>query len=201
MPPRPLSTLPRRLPGCALLLWLTATAPSAPPAVCSGDESPLVVVWHDSGNLPYAPRGLAIAVWADGALLIAADPAYPGRQVLRGRCAAADVAQLVDAIRAAGFSDLPRDWVVPCANTVTIRVCVDGKAVRRVWHESLQPGFGGDINTDAAYRDFVRAWRKVHGAIESLAPLEVELVDPERGPAPFRGYDFRAPHETPWIRA
>jgi len=150
---------------------------------------------------PGAKGGLVLAVWEDGVLLLAADPAAPGERLLAGRAEKADVAALIEAIGKTGFFEEKREGhVVPDAASTTIAARAGGREALRSWHEHLLPGFGGDINTDADYRRFVRMWKGTRGAIEALAPVEVRRLEEASPGGGFRGYDPASPGRTSWMR-
>lgn len=182
-----------------LLVLLTALAALAPPAQAPDDAAPVVVIWRTGGNKLPSPSGLEIAIWEDGSMLFASNPAEPGKNLYKGKCEREDVRAMLDAIRAAGFAKPSRAWPALCADLTAIHVRLDGQRHSHQWHESLNPGFGGNINDDAEYRAFIRMWKRVRGEVESVAPIEVHPVaDPASEPA-FRGYDFKEPWRTPWI--
>lgn len=187
-------------------------------------DPPCVVVWHEDSYRPAEQRnaGLVLAVWEDGTLLFPASTARLGAHMLVGRAAPEDVAVVLRAVREAGFHKLKRDYVVPDAayTTITVRTTREGAAaatapaaprdgdggavperVAHAWHGSLNPGFGGDVATDAEYRAFVRAWKRTRGALEGLAPEEVyRLQDVFPDLKEFRGYDLAEPNRTAWRR-
>jgi hypothetical protein len=172
-------------------------------------QTPCVVVWR-AGGLPLRGKdsqpntGLEIAVWDDGTILYSPSRERLGQQLVVGKVPAEDVPAMLAAIRAAGFWDDRRGDVVPDSSFTTIIVNEGGKRVSRQWHEYLLPGFGSSLG-DAQYRDFVRSWKRTRGAIESLAPVEIQRLEEVGGDKPganpgFRGYNIAKPPDTPWSR-
>ena len=115
--------------------------------------------------------------------------------MLVGKVDPADLRAALASIRDARFQKLNRDWQAPDSGYVTILVRDTGVSTKHSWHEYLLPGFGGNINTDADYREFVRSWKKTRAAIEGLAPLELRTLQDTDD---FRGYVVGAPEKTTW---
>ncbi len=177
------------------------------------EQTPCVVVWRTPG-LPAPPPpsekgsppngGLEIAVWDDGTILYSPNLQRLGQHLVVGKVPVEDVRAMLAAVRAAGFWDDHRGERVPDSSYTTIIVSEDGKRVSRQWHEYLLPGFGSSLS-DARYRDFVRCWKRTRGAIESLAPVEIQRLTEVVGDKPgakadFRGYNLANPSDTPWSR-
>jgi len=167
-------------------------------------QPPCVVVWRSGGDNPEGNAGLDIAVWDDGTILYSPSRDRLGQHLVVGKAPVEDVRDMLAAIRTAGFWDDRRDYLVPDSSFTTIIVNEGGKRVSRQWHEYLLPGFGSSLG-DAKYRDFVRSWKRTRGAIESLAPVEIQRLEEVVGDKPgvkpdFRGYNRAWPSHTPWSR-
>ena len=162
-------------------------------------DRPCVIVWRYAGMQLKPNEGLVLAVWNDGTILFSHRPERLGEHLLIGRVALEDIQTMLVGIRAAGFWEKRRDYVVPDSRFTTIVAHSGNDEARHSWHECLLPGFGGDINTDKEYRSFVRMWKKTMGAITALAPIEVQRLSEKVGKArAWRGYVVDEPHKTVW---
>ena len=158
------------------------------------DSAPCLVIWHTGGMQENPNHGLEVAIWSDGVVLLSPLPESLGKHMLTGRIDKQELADALRCIHDVGFSKLTRDWQVPDSEFTTIAV-LDGQTATHSWHEYLMPGFGGDLNTDADYRAFIRTWKKTRAAIEGLAPIELRPIGNAKE---FRGYLVDAPYKTTW---
>lgn len=182
----------------ALLLLSSMAFSAGLRANAAETTEPVVVLWRSSDR--QSAGGLITAVWADGTVLHG--PGYTGRKDLLFLVKAnpKQVADTLAILRSAKLEDhVGQGGVVPDASHSTLRVSIDGKLCTLDWHENINPGFGGDLNTDPKYRNFVEVWLKARGAVLAIAPLSVErLMDQPPQLSTFRGYDMKDPDATPW---
>jgi len=146
-----------------------------------------------------------MAIWEDGSILIQRGPRRITEHILVGTLDAKDLAEAISSVAQAGFFSVDREgYCVPSSSSSVLMVRTGTASQVRSWHETLSPGFGGNLNTDDEYRKFVKMWRKSESALLALTPLKVErlkshLARSKR--ADFRGYNPAAPLRTPWMRA
>jgi hypothetical protein len=180
--------------GAAVFVF--AAVGGDPPAK---DEGPCVVIWRYGGNSLKPNAGLEFAAWNDGTILFSPSPRQLGEHLVAGRVEPGDLAAALVAIRAADFFAKHRDMLVPDSSYTVLMVRDGAQQAVHGWHEYLLPGFGGDLNSDADYRAFVRMWKKTRGALTALAPIEMHtLADRLEGRSDFRGYAPSAPEKTLW---
>jgi hypothetical protein len=158
------------------------------------NAEPCLAIWRTGGMQLHPNQGLEMAVWPDGAILLSPRREALGEGVLVGKIDPNDITLALRRVRENGFHNLKRDWCVPDSAYTSILVR-DAKTAEHRWHEFLLPGFGGDLNTDAEYRAFVRAWKQTRAAVESLAPIEIRSLGPNED---FRGYVAASPEKTAW---
>lgn len=165
-----------------------------------GTDGPCLAVWQHESLRPSAKSnsGLRIAVWPDGAILFSPVRARLGEHMLIGAVETADLEAALKTIRTAGFFKLTRDYLVPDSGSTTIAVRDHEGSSAHSFHAYLMPGFGGDLNTDAEYRRFVRTWMHTHGAIESLAPVRLERLGDRQE---YRGYSVAEQRASQWQNA
>jgi len=181
-----------------LILGATLESQDSLPA----DDAPAVVVWRYAGIPGPSERlvsGLELAVWSDGAILIASSRCSAGRYILVGRVEPKEVTELMGRIREEGFLGKWRTICPVDAGFTRISVRRGEDVVSVAWTECLMPGVSGDLTRDSNYRSFVRMWRRTRGAIESLAPIELASLEEQVGKnGVFRGYRVDAPVKTAW---
>ncbi|MFN7140912.1 MAG: hypothetical protein ACK4UN_16390, partial [Limisphaerales bacterium] len=128
------------------------------------------------------------------------DPADPAKMVV-GKSEHPHPWRMWKSLREAGFFRVEREhYVVPDSSYETIMATWGSEKAVRSWHGSLKPGFGGDINTDEQYRQFVEMWQKSMAGIEQLNPKELKPAEAKAANGFFRGYNLASPGKTPWLR-
>jgi hypothetical protein len=164
-----------------------------------------VLVRHGRDRPAPAPdeSGLALAVWSDGSILLPAAEADADASLLVGKVDPNDLAAALHSLREAGFFTAERaSYAVPDAGSAAILARDGGQFAARIWHGSLNPGFGGNVGTDADYRSFVKMWKAAESALRSLTPLEVQPLSDylkQHATDTFRGYRPADPWQTPWM--
>jgi hypothetical protein len=176
------------------------TLPSGdPPEAKSEDEDPdrpILAIWRDDeGNVmrhhPAAPGPLTgppylrIAIWRDGRIVFARDPATWSHDLCEAQLSAERVTRLRREIHATGVFDLGGNcYLVPDAPEDCIMIAFGGKRQMLYWDERDIPGYGINAVWSPQREDFKTCWRAVNR-------LAVEAIPAH--PQPVRGQFLRAP--------
>ncbi len=198
-----MTTTLRKYPRALLLIaTLSASTAYLSPEDDARLDWPCLAMTHNGGMSRdnKSKSGLLLAVWEDGTMLFAARQSAPGERLLVGRAEKAEVSNMLEAVKAAGFFEEKREhYAVPDSASTTIRVRNGKNKGLHTWHERLLPGFGGDINTDTVYRQFIRMWKKTRGAVEALPLVEVHRFEELAVAGRFRGYIADNAWKTAWM--
>ena len=167
-------------------------------------QHPLIVMWstsfRTSQNDHCSNGGLKIAIWKDGTVLFSPLPHNLGEAMLIGQLDQKELSELLETFKKSGlFTQSRSGYAVPDSASTTIKV--EGLGTR-FWHEYIMPGFGGNIDEDKEYYQFVKAWRKCTSALEGLVPIHLRRLDEnvQEPKAMFRGYNSAEWFMTPWLR-
>lgn len=155
-----------------------------------------VLVHVRSGSRSPGPE-LKLAYWQDGTVIQANDDSG---QLLVGNAGHPGPWRMWQGLRKAEFFTTEREgYVVPDSRYETIMVHHGSEAAMHSWHGVLKRGFGGDIETDVEYREFVEMWKETVAAIEELTPSETRPIFEVAKDGKFRGYVVEEPAETEWL--
>lgn len=158
----------------------------APSAKAEGSDRPLVAIWrrHDGQKRNSEAPYLRFAIWNDGRVLVAKDPAKWGHELLRGKISADRVARLKKAIGETGVFDLKGTcYLVPGAPCDCLLVDLGEKRQMLYWDEVETPGYGINIDPKPHHLEFKRSWKLVNHLGLMACPDQGEAVN-ERFPRP-----------------
>jgi hypothetical protein len=130
-------------------------------------DRPFLAVWRDrdagflggTGEDPY----LRFAIWGDGRVLYAKDPAKWGHEVRRGKLAPSRVARLKAALADTGIFDLKETgYLVPHGPVDCLMVDLGGKQKMLYWDEIESPNYGINFDPKPHHLEFKRCWKAVN---------------------------------------
>ncbi len=160
--------------------------------ILKSDWPTVVQLRHESRG----PVPLKRALWKDGTVLFS----DPSGNMRVGTVHHPSPWRMWNGLREAGFFTMEREhYIVPDSDYETIFAHQGSEAKIHSWHCNLTRGFGGDIETDAAYRSFVEMWKKADDAISHLTPEQSSPLEDVAVNGTYRGYDLSKPSETPWL--
>jgi hypothetical protein len=172
---------------------LAADRPAAKQA--QGEDRPFLALWRQHDGLRLAGSEapyLRFAVWNDGRVLYAKDPARWSRELRRGKISAARVARLKAALADSGVFDLKGTcYLVPDAPCDCLMVDLGGKKQMLYWDEVEAAGYGINANPKPHHLEFKRCWKAVNHLGLVALPDEGEAVR-ERFRVPQSWYLKRA---------
>jgi hypothetical protein len=144
-----------------------------------GKDRPFLALWrqsdgHDArSEAPY----LRFAVWSDGRVLYAKDPATWGHELRRGKLSAARVARLKAALADSGIFDLKgTTYLVPDAPIDCLMVDLGNKKQMLYWDEVEAANYGINIDPKPHHLEFKRSWKAVNHLGLVTLPDEGEAV-------------------------
>lgn len=166
-------------------------------------DLPAFFLAHEPGRSQRAFSGLEIAVWHDGFVLFAADPAIVGSELRTAHIGPNQVEQILAQIDETGFFDLDAAcYTVPSGKSIKIAARLGGRRNLHIWDEVLNPNWGANIRPSPAYQAFKGMWKVVSDLIRHCRPPDSEpAYDEASGPPIIRGYDLDAPWRTKWLNA
>jgi hypothetical protein len=120
---------------------------------------------------------LRVAIWDDGRVLFAKDPARWGHELQEGRIAAYRVAQLKKALPETGVFDLKgTGYLVPDAPEYCLMVDLAEKKQMLYWDEVDMPGYGINVNPKPHHVEFKKCWKAVNNLALVACPDQFEAV-------------------------
>jgi hypothetical protein len=185
---------------------LTTGGP-APAGLEEEDDAPwpCIALTFDSGmTVPGEGKGgLRMAIWEDGSVLMQPDRSI-SEHILIGNLDGEDLETALQRIVQTGlFSGSREGYIVPDAAFSSLMIRTETESKVRYWHGTLSPNFGGNLNTNEQYREFVKRWKASESTLLALTPVKVERLAgylKKSGATHFRGYNPQNPFEAPWMR-
>ena len=163
------------------------------------DNSKLSIIVFKQG---YPSRMPKLIIWNDGVFLMWPLSGKHESFALVGRYDKKDLNEALKNIEKSGFFQLVENaYIVPDAPYMKIYITYKSQTGVALWHEYLNPGFGGDITTDPKYRKFAKTWNAVKAEITKLTPVEVYRVMNTyelKTKDSFRGIDLKTPSKSVW---
>jgi hypothetical protein len=158
------------------------------------EGAPVLVVFHDPGYVRGAWRGVELAVWADGFVLLAADPANPSKAMCTGQVEPRVVQEALDEISRSGFYAHP-DWCLTAPDEGYVQILA-----RSANERNCQGWSGRTYGSKPDEVGFIQMWKQARAAAEKCRPRETRPVEETgSGDQEVRGYRLNKPYETPWL--
>jgi hypothetical protein len=125
-------------------------------------DRPILAVWRQhagrrsNSGAPY----LRFAIWADGRVLFARDPAKWGHELRRAKLSPPRVERLKVALADTGIFELKGTcYLVPDAPCDCLVVDLGKQKQMLYWDEVETPGYGINIDPKPQHREFIRTWK------------------------------------------
>jgi hypothetical protein len=162
--------------------------------VATGDR-PFLALWrqHD-GNRALGSEApyLRFAIWSDGRILYAQEPAKWGHALRRAKLPLVRVARLKAALADSGIFDLRGTcYLVPDGPIDCLMLDLGDKRQMLYWDEVEAPGYGINIDPKPHHLEFKRCWKMVNHLALVALPDAGEAVK-ERFQIPQAWYLKRA---------
>jgi hypothetical protein len=144
------------------------------------DDRPFLALWRQHDGGPFGGSegpDLRFAIWGDGRVLYAKDPAKWGSELRRGKISPSRVARLQAALADAGVFDLKGTcYLVPDAPCYCLMVDLGRKRQMLYWDEVETPGYGINIAPKPHHLEFKRCWKTVNHLALVALPDDGEAV-------------------------
>jgi hypothetical protein len=102
--------------------------------------------------------GVVEAIWDDGLVVFAADPAHPGKDLRTGRITTDQVRSALTDLWAAGYFTLSKQPpTAPDEATFRMAATREGATSRHEWSENLNPS-RANVDADSDFRRFAKIW-------------------------------------------
>jgi hypothetical protein len=165
----------------AAAAWSAAVLPAEDrPAEKKAEDKdrPVLALWRrDQGRVPLLAPYLRFAIWSDGRVLYAKDPAKWGNELRRGKISAARVARLKAALADSGIFELKGTcYLVPDAPVDCLIVDLGDKKQMLYWDEVEAANYGINIDPKPQHLEFKRCWKAVNHLGLVALPDEGEAV-------------------------
>jgi hypothetical protein len=182
-------------------LTIAGLNPETASAANDATNRPFLAIWRDHAGLhknsgPY----LRIAIWDDGKIVFARDPAKWDHDLLEGRLNAAQVKELKQAITATGVFELKGNcYLVPDAPVDCVMLDCDGKQQMLYWDEVESPGYGINIQPTETHLKFKSTWKEVNRLALQAVPKDSQPY-PNRFERPPESWRLKRPIQSAHLR-
>ena len=180
----------------AMALAGSAAENTAP--IAGSTNRPLLAIWRDNEGMrpgseaPY----LRIAIWADGRVVYAKDPAKWSHDLREGRIDAERVAELKKAIEATGVFELKGNcYLVPDGPMDCVMFDFGAKQQMLYWDEVETAGYGINIAPKEHHLKFMKSWKEVNQLAVKAIPQSSQ-PHPERFQRPPESWRLKKPIQS-----
>ena len=182
----------------ALALTIVGLNPETASAAIDATNRPFLAIWRDHEGLHKDSKApyLRIAIWDDGKIVFARDPAKWDHDLLEGRIDATQVKELKQAIGATGVFELKGNcYLVPDAPVDCVMLDINGKQQMLYWDEVESPGYGINIQPTETHLKFKSTWKEVNRLALQAAPKDAQPY-PNRFERPPESWRLKRPIQS-----